>query len=116
MAVPLPRPRSSSLRRRRKSQKTTRRPNPGRKTIERAALADRARERLQNPTLEEVAALFDVLRIDLQRAPDGASFSGKGTIPIPPEDGGWLGEVWEEGPRGLYPNLTGLRFEIRVVM
>jgi len=58
-------------------------------------LAATARSRLDNPSLETIAALYDVLDLDLTRT-GSDRFEGTGVIPIP-ENGG---KVWGEGPSG----------------
>ena len=70
-------------------------------------LAEQARSRLDNPTPELMAEVFDLLDIQLHRvAPD--RFEGTGTIPLPDDDRpdsdllpvGHSGEVSKEGPQG----------------
>ena len=71
------------------------------------ALADTARQRLQHPTPELMASVFDVLQIDLHRV-NGNHFQGTATLPIPTKDS-WLdilpaaGEVHTKVPRDLSP-------------
>ena len=70
-------------------------------------LTEQARLRLDNPTPELMAKVFDLLDIRLHRADDNR-FEGTGTIPIP-EDGdieellsaGGKGEVSSKGPQAL---------------
>lgn len=72
--------------------------------------------RLDNPTPELMAEVFDLLDIRLDRAADNR-FEGTGTIPFPEGDGdneellavGLKGEVSAMGPQPLYSNLPGLR-------
>lgn len=72
-------------------------------------LADNARTRMTDPSLELMSEVYDLLDIDLVRV-TAERFEGTGTIPIP-EDGG---EVWEKGPQRLYSNLTAVRFRFAV--
>ena len=83
-------------------------------------LTGQAKSRLDNPTPELMAEVFDLLDVRLHRAADNR-FEGTGTIPIA-EDGdieelllvGLKGEVSAKGPRRLYSNLTGLEFPLDV--
>lgn len=79
-------------------------------------LVSSARQCLQNATPQLMANLFDLLQIDLHRSPDGESFEGTGSIPIPDdEEAAPLelgGEVREGTPQRLYSNLTVVTFRI----
>jgi hypothetical protein len=80
-------------------------------------LADRAKVRLEDPTPELMAEVFDLLDIQLHRVATDR-FEGTGTIPIP-EDGDLLqlesgGEVSTKGPLRPFANLTGSEFRIPV--
>ena len=71
-------------------------------------LTEQARSRLDNPTPELMAEVFDLLDIRLHRAADNR-FEGTGTIPIPEGDAdkeellpvGVEGEVSAKGPHPL---------------
>ena len=73
-------------------------------------LSEQARTRLQDPTPELMAEVFDLLDIQLHRVGDDR-FEGTGTIPIPDDDNengnllpvGASGEVSVDGPRGAGP-------------
>ena len=79
-------------------------------------LSEQARTRLQDPTPELMAEVFDLLDIQLHRVGDDR-FEETGTIPLPERDGdneellpaGLKGEVYAKGPRGPYSNLAGLK-------
>ena len=74
-------------------------------------LTEQARSRLDSPTPELMAEVFDLLDIRLHRAADNR-FEGTGTIPFPEGDGdndellpvGLKGEVSAKGPRRLLPH------------
>lgn len=74
-------------------------------------LAEQARDKLMDPTPELMAAVFDLLELDLVRIGDD-HFEGTGSIPLP-GDGG---EVDLEVPQPLYRNLTAIRFGIEVAL